>query len=136
MFNFDFMDPPPENSLLKALELLYALGALDGKGEITKLGERMVEFPVDPMLSKMIVGSEKYKCSAEIVTIAAMLSTGSSIFYRPSRNQQYLADNARMSFYTDEAGDHVALLRVYNSWKEMNYSSQWCYENYIQRRYT
>ncbi|KAJ4912425.1 RNA helicase family protein [Raphanus sativus] len=134
VFNFDFMDPPPENSLLKALELLYALGALDGKGEITKLGERMVEFPVDPMLSKMIVGSEKYKCSAEIVTIAAMLSTGSSIFYRPSRNQQYLADNARMSFYTDEAGDHVALLRVYNSWKEMNYSSQWCYENYIQSK--
>lgn len=134
VFNFDFMDHPPENSLLKALELLYALGALDGKGEITKLGERMVEFPVDPMLSKMIVGSEKYKCSAEIVTIAAMLSTGSSVFYRPSRNQQYLADNARMNFYTDKAGDHIALLRVYNSWKGMNYSSQWCYENYIQSK--
>ncbi|CAN6988234.1 unnamed protein product [Brassica rapa subsp. trilocularis] len=134
VFNFDFMDPPPEKSLMKALELLYALGALDGKSDITKLGERMVEFPVDPMLSKMIVGSEKYKCSAEIITIAAMLSTGSSIFYRPTRNQQYLADNARMSFYTDNAGDHIALLRVYNSWKEMNYSSQWCYENYIQSK--
>ncbi|KAF8049480.1 hypothetical protein N665_2203s0007 [Sinapis alba] len=134
VFTFDFMDPPPKNSLFKALELLYALGALDGKGEITKLGERMVEFPVDPMLSKMIVGSEKYKCSVEIITIAAMLSTGSSIFYRPSRNQQYLADNARMSFYTENVGDHIALLRVYNSWKEMNYSSQWCYENYIQSK--
>ncbi|AEE83783.1 P-loop containing nucleoside triphosphate hydrolases superfamily protein [Arabidopsis thaliana] len=36
VFNFDFMDPPPENALLKALELLYALGALDEIGEITK----------------------------------------------------------------------------------------------------
>ncbi|CAH8317202.1 unnamed protein product [Eruca vesicaria subsp. sativa] len=134
VYHFDFMDPPSDNSLVKALELLYALGALDAKSEITKLGERMVEFPVDPMLSKMIVGSEKYKCSVEIITIAAMLSTGSSIFYRPSKNQQYLADNARMNFYTEKAGDHIALLRVYNTWKEMDYSSQWCYENYIQSK--
>ncbi|CAH2078855.1 unnamed protein product, partial [Thlaspi arvense] len=60
VFTFDFMDPPPENALLKALELLYALGALDVNGEITKLGERMVEFPVDPMLSKMIWCYENY----------------------------------------------------------------------------
>ncbi|KAL1194653.1 putative pre-mRNA-splicing factor ATP-dependent RNA helicase DEAH8 [Cardamine amara subsp. amara] len=135
MFNFDFMDAPPENALLKALELLYALGALDGNGEMTKVGERMVEFPVDPMLSKMIVGSEKYKCSAEIITIAAMLSVGNSIFYRP-KNQQVLADNARMNFYvdTEKVGDHIALLRVYNSWKDVNYSTQWCYENYIQSK--
>ncbi|XP_023634100.1 probable pre-mRNA-splicing factor ATP-dependent RNA helicase DEAH8 isoform X2 [Capsella rubella] len=135
VFTFDFMDPPPETALLKALELLYALGALDGNGEITKVGERMVEFPVDPMLSKMIVGSEKYKCSKEIITIAAMLSVGNSIFYRP-KNQQLLADNARMNFYvdTENVGDHIALLRVYNSWKETNYSTQWCYENFIQSK--
>lgn len=133
VFTFDFMDPPPENALMKALELLYALGALDGNGEITKVGERMVEFPVDPMLSKMIVGSEKYKCSGEIITIAAMLSAGNSVFYRP-KNQQVLADNARMNFYTENVGDHIALLRVYNSWKETNYSTQWCYENYIQSK--
>ncbi|ESQ55769.1 hypothetical protein EUTSA_v10024349mg [Eutrema salsugineum] len=135
VFNFDFMDPPPANALLKALELLYALGALDGKGEITKLGERMLEFPVDPMLSKMIVGSERYKCSGEMITIAAMLSTGNSIFYRPRQvREEYLADIARMNFYTENVGDHIALLRVYNSWKETNYSSQWCYENYIQSK--
>ena len=29
-------------------------------------------------------------------------------------------------------GDHIALLRVYNDWVETNYSTQWCYENYIQ----
>ncbi|XP_019088500.1 PREDICTED: probable pre-mRNA-splicing factor ATP-dependent RNA helicase DEAH8 [Camelina sativa] len=135
VLNFDFMDPPPETALLKAFELLYALGALDGKGEITKVGERMVEFPVDPMLSKMIVGSEKYKCSKEIITIAAMLSVGNSVFYRP-KNQQLLADNARMNFYvdTENVGDHIALLRVYNSWKETNYSTQWCYENFIQSK--
>ncbi|XP_065874581.1 pre-mRNA-splicing factor ATP-dependent RNA helicase DEAH1-like [Euphorbia lathyris] len=62
---FDFMDPPPSESLMKALELLYALGALDKHGDLTKVGKLMAEFPLDPMLSKMIVASEKYKCSDE-----------------------------------------------------------------------
>lgn len=33
---FDFMDPPPKGSLLRALELLLALGALDINGRLTK----------------------------------------------------------------------------------------------------
>ncbi len=32
--NFDFMDPPPAETLLRALEALYALGALNDKGTL------------------------------------------------------------------------------------------------------
>ncbi|XP_058771481.1 pre-mRNA-splicing factor ATP-dependent RNA helicase DEAH1-like isoform X2 [Vicia villosa] len=133
LLHFDFMDPPPAEALLKALELLFALSALNKLGELTKVGRRMAEFPVDPMLSKMIVVSEKYKCSEDIISIAAMLSIGNSIFYRP-KDKQVHADNARLNFHTGNVGDHIALLKVYNSWKETNYSTQWCYENYIQVR--
>ncbi|KAJ1406256.1 RNA helicase, DEAD-box type, Q motif [Sesbania bispinosa] len=133
LLHFDFMDPPPAEALLKALELLFALSALNKLGELTKVGRRMAEFPLDPMLSKMIVASEKYKCSDEIISIAAMLSVGNSIFYRP-KDKQVHADNARLNFHTGNVGDHIALLKVYNSWKETNYSTQWCYENYIQVR--
>ncbi|KAL9170487.1 hypothetical protein ABFS82_04G147700 [Erythranthe guttata] len=133
LLNFDFMDPPPSESLLKALELLYALSALNKHGELTKLGRRMAEFPLDPMLSKMIVASDKYQCSDEIISVAAMLSIGNSIFYRP-KDKQVHADNARMNFHMGNVGDHIALLKVYSSWKETNFSTQWCYENYIQVR--
>ncbi|CAN6452456.1 unnamed protein product [Victoria cruziana] len=133
LVNFDFMDPPPSEALLKALEQLYALSALNNKGELTKTGRRMAEFPLDPMLSKMIVASDKYKCSEEIISISAMLSVGNSIFYRP-KDKQVHADNARMNFHTGNVGDHIALLKVYDSWKETNFSTQWCYENYIQVR--
>ena len=61
LMNFDFMDPPPSETLMRALEQLYALGALNDKGELTKLGRRMAEFPLDPMLAKMICASEKYQ---------------------------------------------------------------------------
>ncbi|XP_078181009.1 pre-mRNA-splicing factor ATP-dependent RNA helicase DEAH1-like [Carex rostrata] len=133
LVNFDFMDPPPSEALLRALEQLFALNALNVKGELTKTGRRMAEFPLDPMLSKMIVASEKYKCSDEIISVAAMLSVGNSIFYRP-KDKQVHADNARMNFNTGNVGDHIALLNVYNSWKDTDFSTQWCYENYIQVR--
>ena len=60
LIHFDFMDPPPHETLVLALEQLYALGALNHLGELTKLGRRMAEFPADPMLSKAILASEQW----------------------------------------------------------------------------
>lgn len=132
LIHFDFMDPPPHETLVLALEQLYALGALNHLGELTKLGRRMAELPVDPMLSKMILASEQYKCSEEVLTIAAMLSVNNSIFYRP-KDKVVHADNARMNFVVP-GGDHLVLLNVYTQWVESGYSTQWCFENFIQFR--
>ena len=132
LVHFDYMDAPPHETLVMALEQLYALGALNHKAELTKLGRRMAEFPVDPLLSKMILASEKYKCSEEILSITAMLSVNNSIFYRP-KDKILLADTARQNFFSPH-GDHLTLLNVYNQWVETNYSTQWCFENFIQHR--
>lgn len=59
LIHFDFLDPPPHETLVLALEQLYALGALNHHGELTKAGRRMAEFPTDPMLAKMLLASEK-----------------------------------------------------------------------------
>jgi pre-mRNA-splicing factor ATP-dependent RNA helicase DHX16 len=74
LIGFEFMDPPPGETLMRALELLYALGALNDRGELTKLGRRMAEFPVDPMLSKTIIASEKYECTDEVRVADHMVS--------------------------------------------------------------
>lgn len=132
LIHFDFMDPPPAEALIRALEQLYALGALNDRGELTKLGRRMAEFPLDPMLSKMILASEKYHCSEEIISICSMLTVNNAIFYRP-KDKAIHADNARVNFNRPQ-GDHLTLLNVYNQWKDTNYSIQWCFENFIQHR--
>lgn len=62
LVEFDFLDPPPHEVLQEAFKSLYALGAINDAMELTKLGRRMAEFPLDPMLSKMLIASEKYKC--------------------------------------------------------------------------
>jgi len=132
LIHFDFLDPPPHETLVLALEQLYALGALNHMGELTKLGRRMAEIPADPMMCKMLLASEKYKCSAEILSIAAMMSNNASIFYRP-KDKIIHADTARKNFFLP-GGDHMTLLNVYNQWAETDFSSQWCYENFIQHR--
>lgn len=56
------------------------------------MGRRMAEFPLEPMHSKALLASEKYKCSDDVITILSMLTVGNSIFYRPKdRAVQYVA---------------------------------------------
>jgi pre-mRNA-splicing factor ATP-dependent RNA helicase DHX16 len=132
ILGFEFMDPPPAETLMRALEQLYALGALNDKGQLTKLGRRMAEFPGDPMMAKTLIMAEKYHCTEEIVSIVAMLSVQNSIFYRP-RDKKLHADKARQNL-TKPGGDHLTLLNIWDQWVESNYSIQWCYENFLQHR--
>ncbi|RUO95588.1 P-loop containing nucleoside triphosphate hydrolase protein [Jimgerdemannia flammicorona] len=74
LVHFDFMDPPAPETLMRALELLNYLEALDDDGNIMPVGEVMAEFPLDPQLAKMLMSSPKFKCSNEILSITAMLS--------------------------------------------------------------
>ncbi len=66
--------PTAPETLMRALELLNYLGALDDDGELTQLGAIMAEFPLDPQLGKMVIASTDYNCSNEILSITAMLS--------------------------------------------------------------
>ena len=45
----------PLQTLVAAMEQLYALGALDEEGLLTRLGRRMAEFPMEPPLSKVLI---------------------------------------------------------------------------------
>ncbi|XP_034716283.1 ATP-dependent RNA helicase DHX8 isoform X2 [Etheostoma cragini] len=128
---FNFMDPPPMETLITAMEQLYTLGALDDEGLLTRLGRRMAEFPLEPMLCKMLIMSVHLGCSEEMLTIVSMLSV-QNIFYRP-KDKQAQADQKKTKFFQLE-GDHLTLLAVYNSWKNNKFSNPWCFENFIQAR--
>ncbi|TCD63346.1 DEAH-box ATP-dependent RNA helicase prp22 [Steccherinum ochraceum] len=131
LLSFDFMDPPPAQTLLTALESLYALSALDDEGLLTRLGRKMADFPMEPSLAKMLIASVELGCSEEILSIVAMLSV-QSVFYRP-KEKQGQADSKKAKFHQPE-GDHLTLLTVYNGWKASSFSNPWCYENFIQAR--
>jgi len=133
LLHFDFMDPPPAECLMRAFENLYALGALNDRGELTKLGRKMAEFPLEPMLSKCVIIAEKYGCVKEVLSMVAMLSIGASVFYRPKEKAVH-ADTARLNFARGGGGDQISLLRCYTEWEDSGFQTSWCFENYVQNK--
>lgn len=133
LIDFDFLDAPPPEALLRSLEQLYALGALNDVGALTKTGRRMAELPLDPMMAKALIASEEYGCSDEVATVCAMLSVNNGIFYRP-KEKKVVADAARAGFARGGGGDHMALLRCYVRWRDSGFSKQWCFDNFVQMR--
>lgn len=118
-------------TLMRALELLNYLGALDDNGDLTSLGSMMAEFPLDPQLAKMVIASCDHNCSNEILSITAMLSVP-QVFMRPNEAKK-AADEAKMKFAHID-GDHLTLLNVYHPYKQNHEDTQWCYDNFIQHR--
>ncbi|XP_072516392.1 pre-mRNA-splicing factor ATP-dependent RNA helicase PRP16 [Salminus brasiliensis] len=128
---FHFMDPPPEDNMLNSMYQLWILGALDNTGALTPTGRLMVEFPLDPALSKMLIVSCDMGCSADILIIVSMLSVP-TIFYRPKGREEE-SDQVREKFAVPES-DHLTYLNVYLQWKNNNYSSVWCNEHFIHTK--
>lgn len=128
--HLELMDPPPAETITRAIETLKYLGALDEEGCLTNIGKLMSEFPLDPQMSRMIVSSPQFCCSNEILSIASMLSVP-NCFLRPVENQQ-AADEARANF-SHINGDHLTLLNVYHAYKLCNGDSTWCKNNFINQ---
>ncbi|KAI1623009.1 adenosinetriphosphatase [Exophiala viscosa] len=133
LLDFDFMDPPSTDTLVRAVEQLYALGALNNAGELTKVGRQMAEFPTDPMLARAILAADKYGCVEEILSIIAMLGEASALFFRP-KDKKIHADSARARFTNKDGGDHLSLLNVFQEWADSDYSFVWARENFLQQR--
>uniref|UniRef100_F7AY82 RNA helicase n=1 Tax=Macaca mulatta TaxID=9544 RepID=F7AY82_MACMU len=129
VLRFHFMSPPPAQSMVQALELLYALGGLDKDCRLTEpLGMRIAEFPLNPMFAKMLLESGNFGCSQEILSIAAMMQI-QNIFVVPP-NQKSQAIRVHRKFAVEE-GDHLTMLNVYEAFIKHNKNSQWCQEHFL-----
>ncbi|CAJ0596886.1 unnamed protein product [Cylicocyclus nassatus] len=129
---FHYLSRPPSWSMINALELLYALGALDEKSMLTNpLGLRMSEFPLPPMHSKCLLTSGDFGCSEEIASIIAMLQV-QDVFVPPIRNRQR-AEEIKRRFAAEE-GDHIAYLNVYTMFVQNNRSRKWCGDHFLNYR--
>ncbi|KAI3877863.1 hypothetical protein MKX03_028749 [Papaver bracteatum] len=128
LLDFDFMDPPPQDNILNSMYQLWVLGALDNVGSLTDLGWKMVEFPLDPPLAKMLLTGGELGCLNEVLTIVSMLSV-TNVFFRP-KDRAEESDAAREKFFVPES-DHLTLLNVYQQWKANQYRGDWCSDHYL-----
>ena len=128
LLQFDFMDPPPQENIMNSMYQLWVLGALTNNGQLSTLGKKMSEFPLDPPLAKMLIYAEELMCTCEILIIVSMLSVP-GIFFRP-KDREEESDNAREKFFVPES-DHLTYLNVFLQWKSNKYSSSWCNDHFI-----
>jgi len=131
LLSFDFMDPPPQDNIQSSMYQLWVLGALGNSGQLTALGRKMVEFPLDPPLAKMLIVAEELGCTHEVAIIVSMLSVP-SVFFRP-KDREEESDSAREKFFVPES-DHLTYLNVYLQWKQHGFSSQWSSQHFIHHK--
>ncbi|KAJ9119855.1 hypothetical protein QFC24_005569 [Naganishia onofrii] len=126
LVRFDFLSPPPTEMMIRALEFLYSLKALDEEGRLTRpLGMNMAEVPVDPMMAAILLNSQEFQCGEEILTIAAMTSV-QNVFILGDGAAGAMGEIERRKF-TAEEGDHLTLLNAYNAFvKYGRQSPKWC----------
>jgi ATP-dependent RNA helicase DHX8/PRP22 len=133
--SFDFMDSPPKLALLRALELLLALGALDNKGNLTDpMGTRLARLPVDPMYGRCLIMSGDLGCSEEMLGVVAMVSCDAAVFISPGEKREEAMEAHRR--FAARHGDHLTSLAVFIAWKAVPQKDQkrWCSENFINSR--
>lgn len=128
---FDFITSPPAELVIRALELLYSLGALDEYAKLTKpVGTRMAELAVEPMMAKTLLSAPSFNCLSEILTIAAMTSLGGNIWFHHDGEKKVM-EIARRKFAVEE-GDHLTLLNVYQAFvTKGRKEARFCHDNYI-----
>lgn len=133
VLRFNFPSPPPAKNLLSALELLYALNAIDDSGQLTDpLGVRMAEFPVSPLHSKTLISSGEFGCAEEIASIMAALQV-QNILTKPGGGQAAIRARIAHRKFEVAEGDLLTLLNIFVGFQkqDQNRSKQWCHENFL-----
>ncbi|KAJ7068827.1 P-loop containing nucleoside triphosphate hydrolase protein [Mycena amicta] len=128
LVRFNWVDAPLPETLMRALELLNYLAAVDDDGNLTALGKVMGDFPLEPQLAKVLIASPDFECSNEILTIASMLSVP-NIWLRSRKNLRE-ADAAKAPLSHPD-GDHLTLLNVYNQYVDNLHDTNWAWTHYL-----
>jgi ATP-dependent RNA helicase DDX35 len=128
---FDFLTPPPAELVIRALELLYSLSALDDYTKLTKpMGARMAELSIEPMMARALLSATQFRCLSEILTIAAMVSLQGAVWFQHDGEKKQ-TESARRKFAVEE-GDHLTLLNVYQAFVTKGRKDpKWCRDNYL-----
>lgn len=127
---FDFLTSPPAELVIRALELLYSLGAVDDYAKLTKpLGFRMAELALEPMMGKVLLSAASFGCLSEILSIAAMVSLQGGIWVQDDGGERGAAESSRRKFAVEE-GDHLTYLNVYHAFvTKGKKDAKWCRDN-------
>ena len=130
---FDFISQPSHRAIDSAINTLKQLGALDSRESITKLGKRMVQFPLTPRISCMLIECiDKYPAVIdEVLILASFLSTRSPFLF--PQDEEYEARQKHRALY-HYLGDFVTWINLFRKYQTIKNRQKFCEKNYLDQR--
>ena len=131
--NFDFISPPGIEGIIGAVDTLNMLKALDSDNTLSSIGKLMVEFPLEPRISRIIIEAiMKYPNVLEEALIAAAFLSANSPFLLP-QGEEMEARKAHHNF-RDMQGDFVSYLNIFKGYTSSPDKEKFCKKNYLDER--
>ena len=107
---FRWLEPPEEQALAHAEQLLIDLGALKSTGpsaetaHITEIGRKMLAFPLHPRYGRMLLAAREYRCVHQACLVAALTQGRDLLLRNVDRDtvrwrEDLLGDKATSDFW-------------------------------------
>lgn len=74
--NLRFLHQPDAEQIRKAKETLFAIGCMDGEGNLTEVGKEVATLPLAPRLARMLIEAKNWKVLHDMIKIAAVMEQG------------------------------------------------------------
>ena len=132
-YDFDFIASPGREGIIGAVDTLHMLGALDEDNTLSAIGKMMVQFPLEPRISRIIVEAiMRFPDAVDKTLIAAAFLSANSPFILPP-NQEMEARKAHHRF-RDMQGDFGTYINLFNAYKQSDNKEKFCKKNYLDNR--
>lgn len=128
--SFDFLSPPGKQGIHGAVEALNLLEALEEDHSLSKIGKMMVQFPLLPRHSRIIVEAIlRYPDVLREVTIGTTFLSTDSPFLLP-QGEEMEARRAHHQF-RDPLGDFVSYLKIFDAFQKAANPERFCLNAYL-----
>lgn len=108
---FPFLQAPSKSALTNGYSQLRELGAINSKGKLTGIGKKMVQLPLDPPVSRILLYARDHGVARELMIIAAGLSVENPFL-------QY--ENSTKKLNTDFFNPESDFLSLLNLWRAVH----------------
>ncbi|KAM0916755.1 hypothetical protein ACQ4PT_010076 [Festuca glaucescens] len=122
------VEPPKEEAISSAIDLLYKVGAFEGHEDLSPLGYHLAKLPVDVLIGKMMLYGAIFGCLSPVLSVAAFLSYKSPFISPKDEKQNVEKAKAALlnenldgstSVVDNKQSDHLLMVIAYNKWSRI-----------------
>ncbi|KAJ4756658.1 ATP-dependent RNA helicase [Rhynchospora pubera] len=122
------IEPPREETITSAIDLLYKVGAFEGDEKLSPLGYHLSKLPVDVLIGKMMLYGAIFGCLSPILSVAAFLSYKFPFVY--PKDEKLNVEKAKTILLNEgldgtastgghKQSDHLLMVLAYNKWSKV-----------------